>query len=286
MDATIDGARIFYTTVGSESAYPLIVLHGGPGFDHTEMHPWLDPLSDTFRLIYVDQRGQGRSDRVDPATLTLERFAQDVSALARALDLARYAVLGHSFGAFVALTHAIETGEASHYVISGGTASFSKTGKEIEENLERFEPAGLREEVQRSWALEPQARTQADVERIWEMQAPFHFATSRCEAYERYMEASANAIYAPEVLAHFAANEYAIEYEDQLGRVTRPTLIITGAHDRTCTPRAARDMQAGIADSELVVLPDAGHMSFVEQPGMYFTAVRDFFRRHPVAEQT
>ncbi len=286
MDATIDGARIFYTTVGSESAYPLIVLHGGPGFDHTEMHPWLDPLSDTFRLIYVDQRGQGRSDRVDPATLTLERFAQDVSALARALDLARYAVLGHSFGAFVALTHAIETGEASHYVISGGTASFSKTGKEIEENLERFEPAGLREEVQRSWALEPQARTQADVERIWEMQAPFHFATSRCEAYERYMEASANAIYAPEVLAHFAANEYAIEYEDQLGRVTRPTLIITGAHDRTCTPRAARDMQAGIADSELVVLPDAGHMSFVEQPGMYFTAVRDYFRRHPVAEQT
>lgn len=286
MDATIDGARIFYTTVGSESAYPLIVLHGGPGFDHTEMHPWLDPLSDTFRLIYVDQRGQGRSDRVDPATLTLERFAQDVSALARALDLARYAMLGHSFGAFVALTHAIETGEASHYVISGGTASFSKTGKEIEENLERFEPAGLREEVQRSWALEPQARTQADVERIWEMQAPFHFATSRCEAYERYMEASANAIYAPEVLAHFAANEYAIEYEDQLGRVTRPTLIITGAHDRTCTPRAARDMQAGIADSELVVLPDAGHMSFVEQPGMYFTAVRDFFRRHPVAEQT
>jgi proline iminopeptidase len=283
LDATIDGTRIFWTSVGPEDRYPLIVLHGGPGFDHTEMHPWLDPLSDTFRLIYVDQRGQGRSERVDPSTLTLLRLAQDVSGLAAALDLERYVLLGHSFGAFVALAHAVELGEASHYVISGGSASFAKSSSEIEENLARFEPAALREQVSQSLALEPAAKTQADVERIWEMQAPFHFATSQCEAYERYMDASANAIYAPEVLAYFATQAYPVEYEDRLGQIRRHALVITGAHDRSCTPRAARDMHAGIAGSELVVLPDAGHMTFVEQPGMYFAAVRDFFRRHPVA---
>src|SRR5579864_5234673 len=101
MEAIIDGVRIFYTTVGAESNYPLIVLHGGPGFDHTEMHPWLDPLANTFRLIYVDERGQGRSERVDPQSLTLRHFAEDVSGLAAALGLDRYALLGHSFGAFI-----------------------------------------------------------------------------------------------------------------------------------------------------------------------------------------
>jgi proline iminopeptidase len=281
MDVMIDGVRIFYEPVGVEAGYPLIVLHGGPGFDHTEMHPWLDALGDTFRLIYVDERGQGRSQRVDPSTLSLSRFALDVSGLAAALGLKRYAVLGHSFGSFIALAHAIEIGDASHYVLSGGTASFTKTGVEIQENLARFEPEALREQVTQSWMLEPEARTAEECDRIWHMQAPFHFASTETEAYRRYMAASSAIVYAPEVLAYFATNEYAIEYEEQLGRIRKPTLIMTGEQDRTCTPRAARTLHAGIPGSELVILPNAGHMTFVEQPGMYFAAVRDFFARHP-----
>src|SRR5437763_8970318 len=103
MDIMVDGARLFYLPVGPEDGYPLIVLHGGPGLDHTEMHPWLDVLSDRFRLIYLDQRGQGRSQRVDPSTLSLERFARDITALASALGLDNYALLGHSFGAMVSI---------------------------------------------------------------------------------------------------------------------------------------------------------------------------------------
>lgn len=281
MEATVDGVRIFYEPVGAQSSYPLIILHGGPGFDHTEMHPWLDPLSDMFHLIYVDERGQGRSERVNPTTLTLDRFAADITSLARALGLERYAVLGHSFGAFIALAHAIERRDASHYVISGGTASFSKTAVEIQANLDNFEPAELREQVAQSWELEPHARTSEDVDRLWRMQAPFHFAHSDTEAYRRYLAASDRTVYAPEVLAYFAAQEYPIEFEDRLGTIKQPVLVIAGDTDRVCTPRAAREMHAGIPDSELVILPSAGHMSFVEQPGMYFAAVRDFFVRHP-----
>lgn len=285
MEANIDGVSIFYLPVGAEGNYPLIVLHGGPGLDHTEMSPWMDTLADTFRLIYVDLRGNGRSQRVDPATLSLPLFASDVTKLAAALGLREYALLGHSFGSFVTLAHAIEDGGASHYILSGATASFSKSGKEIEANLASFEPVALRDQVTESWALEPKARTQEDVRKLMAMQMPFHFATTESEAYRRYMqvEEQGHAIYSPDVLAYFSANDYPIEYEDQLGAIIKPTLIITGQHDRTCTPRAARELHAGIPDSELVILPDAGHMTYIEQPGMYFTAVRDFFARHPVA---
>src|SRR3954449_9413925 len=119
-----DGYNLNVEEVGS--GFPLIVLHGGPGLDHTMFRPYLDALGDEYRVLYVDERGQGRSERVDPATLSLERFARDVTLLASALGLERYALLGHSFGAFIALTHAIEEGGAGHYIISGGTASFTK----------------------------------------------------------------------------------------------------------------------------------------------------------------
>lgn len=281
MDVTIDGVRIFIQPVGPVDGYPLFVLHGGPGFDHTSMHPWLDPLATPFRLLYVDQRGHGRSERVDPRTLSLEGFAADVSKLARALGLERFALLGHSFGAMVALTHATTQGDASHYVISSGTASFTKTGKEIEQNLASFEPVELREQVTQSWALEPRAKTSEDVDTLWRMQAPFHFATTESDAYRRFMAVSDTTIYSAEVLAYFSENNYAMEQEAALPTVRKPSLILAGAYDRTCTPRAARDMHATIPSSELVVFPNAGHMTYVEQPEMYFAAVRDFFARHP-----
>jgi len=284
VEATLDGVSIFYLPVGAEGNYPLIVLHGGPGLDHTEMYPWMDTLADTFRLIYVDLRGNGRSQRVDPATLSLPLFAADVTKLATALDLREYALLGHSFGSFVTLAHAIEDGGASHYILSGATASFSKSGQEIADNLASFEPVEMREQVTESWALESHAKTQEDVRKLMAMQMPFHFASTESDAWRRYMqvEAQGHAIYSPDVLAYFSANDYPIEYEDRLHTITKPTLIMTGQSDRTCTPRAARDLHAGIPNSELVILPDAGHMTYIEQPGMYFTAVRDFFARHPV----
>src|SRR5437899_3729282 len=85
------------------AGYPVILLHGGPGLDHHEFADYLDPLTDEHRLLLVDQRAQGRSAPADPATWTLGQMAADVVSLARALELPSYAVLGHSFGAFVAL---------------------------------------------------------------------------------------------------------------------------------------------------------------------------------------
>jgi pimeloyl-ACP methyl ester carboxylesterase len=58
--------------------------------------------------------------------------------------------------------------------------------------------------------------------------------------------------------------------------VHKPTLVIVGEHDRTTTPRAARVLHEGIENSELVLVPDAGHMSFVEEQTVYVDAVRRF----------
>jgi proline iminopeptidase len=283
MEVMVDGVSLFVKPVGSEKNHPLILLHGGPGLDHTELHPYFDVLADWFWLLYLDQRGQGRSQRVDPSTLTPSLFAKDVTGLATALDLKRYAVLGHSYGAIVALAHAIEQRGATHYVVSHGAASGKKMMRDVQASLQTFEPVELRDQVIRSWESEPYVATPEECAEVIRLQMPFHFAKVDSEAYRAFMERPDETIYAPEVLAYTASQDYPLEYESRLKRVNRPTLIVTGLLDRASTPRTAEEMHTGIQGSELVILADAAHMSYLEQPDAYFSALRNFFARHPLA---
>ena len=147
---------MFVEPVGDDGL-PLVVLHGGPGLDHTHLRPWLDPLGEEFRVFYVDERGQGQSERVDPATLSLEAFARDVDLLAEALELDRFALLGHSFGAIITTWHAINLGTAAGYVISGGGDSSAALMADVEASLEAMGEAG--KPIAESWEWEQTVET-------------------------------------------------------------------------------------------------------------------------------
>lgn len=263
-----DGYRMNVEEVGD--GVPLIVLHGGPGLDHSMFRPYLDPLGEDFRVIYVDERGQGRSDRVpEPAQLTLEVFARDVDLLAEALGLEHFALLGHSFGAIIATYHATELGTAAAYVISGGGDESSALTADVEAGFETIGEA--REAIAKSWEDEKTVETQAQLLELLRTQLPFHFHGPVPTGYGDATVGS------PEVLRQFANAGYGdFDYRPKLREVHKPTLIVVGEHDRTTTPRAARVLHEGIANSELVVVPDAGHMSFVEQQDFYLDTVRRF----------
>jgi proline iminopeptidase len=257
--------------------YPLLVLHGGPGLDHTLFGDYLDPLGDEIRLVLVDQRGQGRCDEADDDTLTLERMAEDVSALAEAMGFSRYAVLGHSFGAFVALQNAVDhPGRASHTIVSSGVPDSSYL-EHVQRSLDEFQPEELRAQVAASWEREPYVRTQVEVAGLLRDQLPFHFADPRDPRIEEYEARTRGARYSPKVLSRFAAEEYGgIAVEDRLSAVPQPTLVLAGRHDRTCPVHAAEAIAAGIPNSRLVVFENSGHMTYVEENQRYLDVVRNF----------
>lgn len=264
-----DGYRMFVEELGT--GFPLIVLHGGPGLDHGMFRPYLDALADEFRLLYVDERGQGRSDRVDPQTLSLEVFARDVDLLAGALGLERFAVLGHSFGAIIATHHAIESGAADAYVISGGGDTSENLMADVTAKLESLGPDGAA--IADSWEREKTVETDEEVRELLHAQMPFHFHGPEPPGYYEDFTPS------PEVLRHFANTGYGdFDYPPKLARVRKPTLLVVGEYDQTTTPRAARVLHEGIPGSRLAVIHDAGHMSFVEQPREYLRAVSSFLR--------
>ena len=265
-----DGYNLNVEEVGS--GFPVIVLHGGPGLDHSMFRPYLDPLGDEYHLLYVDERGQGRSQRVDPATLSLEAFARDVDLLAETLELDRFALLGHSFGAIIATYHATELGTATAYVISAGGDSSDALEADVQASLDALGKDG--KAIAGSWEAEKTVETEAQLKELLRDQLPFHF---HGQPPPGYLEDSVGS---PEVLRYFANMGYgAFDYRPKLKDVDKPTLVIVGEHDRTTTPRAARVLHDEIQGSELVAIPDAGHMSFVEQTDRYLAAVRDFLTR-------
>jgi proline iminopeptidase len=242
---------------------------------------YLDALADEYRLILVDQRSNGRSDRTPEETWTLRQMAADVSSLAWELGLEQYAVLGHSYGAFVVLQHALNfPGDAAQTIVSSGIPS-ARFLEQIARNLTAFEPVELREQVTRSWKREKSVRTQEEVVQLLHNQWPFQFADPHDPRIEDYERRTAGAIYSTDVLRRFASEEYGgIEVEDRLGDVTQPVLVLAGRHDRTCSVEAAQAIAEGVRQGELVVFESSAHMTFVEENDAYIRTVRDFLRRH------
>ncbi|MGQ0670916.1 MAG: alpha/beta fold hydrolase [Actinomycetota bacterium] len=278
----IDDTRLYVVERGN--GYPIVVLHGGPGLDHHMFGDYLDALANRFRLILVDQRAQGRSDPAREHTWTLERMAQDVIMLARVMELERYAVLGHSYGAFVALQNAVDyPGQAEQTIVSSGLPS-ARYLAHVERNLEAFEPEELRDQVTSSWERETVAQTQEDVAALLHDQLPFQFGDPldpRITEFERRTE---GAVYSPAVLRRFATAGYGgIEVEDRLGEIPQPVLVLAGRRDRTCSVEASEAIARAIPKSELVVFEESGHMTFVEENDRYLAAVRDFLDRHATA---
>jgi proline iminopeptidase len=276
----IGDTSLYVVERGNPDGSPLIVLHGGPGDDHHEFGDYLDTLGADHRLLFVDQRGQGRSGPSDPRTWTLQQMGADVVTLTKSEGLSRYAVLGHSFGSLVALQNAVDfPGQASQTVISSGFPS-ARYLEHVDRMLASFEPEELREQVAASWAKETEIETPEEFAELLHDQLPFHFADPLDPRIAEYERRSAGTAYSADVLRHFAASGYGgIEVEDRLSEITQPVLVLAGRHDRACSVEAAEAMARGIPDAELVVFEKSGHMTFVEEPALYVAVVRDFLRR-------
>jgi len=117
------GVLIYYVEFGKGP--PLMVLHGGPGADHTYFLPWLLPLARTHRLIFIDERGSGRSERLqDVSKYTVEGDVEDIEAVRVALGLGKISLLGHSCGGVLAEAYALKYQEhLSHLILNSTFAS-------------------------------------------------------------------------------------------------------------------------------------------------------------------
>ncbi len=254
----------------------VVALHGGPGFDQGYLRPGLQALADDAQLVFVDLRGQGRSNPAPAQSLTLEQMADDVAAVCGALGLRRPVILGHSAGGFVALHLALR-----HPDLVGGLI-LCHTAATLGPVSDDPPPPGPAERGgPEAGALA--ARLYAgdftpEVMRGFERHLlPLYAGPGHEDVPARLMALSTlNADIASDFFRRLAPR---YDVRPQLSSISAPALVITGRHDWVCSPAAGRALAAAIPGARLVELSDAGHFGFSETPAPFLRATRDHLAR-------
>jgi proline iminopeptidase len=251
MWSEVNGIQLYWTDTGGR--IPLIAVHGGMGIDGGSLRvPAVLGLADHgVRVVVPDQRGHGRSAASDPQQLTHAQWADDLRGLAIQLKLDRAALLGHSYGGFLALEFAVRWPDLLTHLVLVGTS------------------AGPRNASRETFSTDHELR--AHFRSRW----PGFFAGTD-KHWPLFDE------------LHFSAAAYNAAFERELPKynvrrhipsLTVPTLLVCGAHDWYLA-----DMQwlAGhLPSASLAVVPDAGHFVFLEQQEEFTRLVSAFLSRQP-----
>lgn len=252
----------------------LLALHGGPGFDHAYFKPALSALADTAQIVYLDLRGQGRSDRPAVETCTLEQMADDVAAFCQTIGIERPVILGHSAGGFVALHVATRhPGLAGGLILVNTAAATSDMGDAMG-RLEQRRGAEARAAGERVFGGDFSAGAMEAFGRLV-LPAYVHDVATAGNMFEALgrcgFSADVATYYFRECASHY-------DLRERLADISAPTLVIVGESDWLCAPDASRTIVAGIPDAELLLIPEAGHFSFGEQPAVFQDAMRQFLQ--------
>lgn len=267
---------------------PMIVLHGGPDFDHRYLLPDLDRLADAFRLIYYDQRGRGKSaEGVQPADVTLASEVGDLDKVRQHFRLESAALLGHSWGAVLALEYALRhPTRVSHMVLMNpAPASASDVAVLRTSYLEKLGADMDRQRTIVATAAYKEGNPEAVSARY---RIHFKPALKRPEDYEKLMAAmkaafisqgSGGIVKARAVEDRLMLETWQVEGYDLLPRLRTldiPTLVIAGDHDFIPVEIAERIARA-IPKARLVTIKDCGHFAYLECAGETRAALSDFF---------
>jgi proline iminopeptidase len=284
------GALIYYKIVGRGA--PLMIVHGGPGASHDYFLPYLLPLIRSNKLVFIDERGGGKSSKcVDPKDYTVANMVEDIESVRQTLGLGKISLLGHSFGGVLVEAYALKYQKNLSHLILGST--FAST-REINEALARMKAAMDPKDRDRVNALE--AAGLYDKGEVWEHGRyseeyaklawgkgyfPFIYVNQPDPNYDPLAGNTSNAwdvyreMWGSDGEFIVDGNLKEVEYVDRLAEIKVPTLVIVGDHDES-DPKMSKEMHEKIAGSQLVILPKSGHMTFVDQPEMFLKSVREF----------
>lgn len=273
---SLEDARLFYEVVGAGD--PIIVVHGGPGLDHSYLQPGLDALGTRHTLVYYDQRGTGRSSaELTPEAINFDAFVDDVDALRQALGFDRVSVLGHSFGAMIALRYALRYPDNLRALI---LMNPTEPGTRFQEQTAQRQATRRTEEVAEEMAelreTEAfQARDAATLSRFYRL--AFRSVMRNPDQVEQVdLDLSGTtARNGQDVASLLGQSTGAIDWWTELALVQAPTLVLHGRYDAPPIDMA-RELAEAFPVGSLAVL-DTGHFPYVEDRDGLLSAVSGFF---------
>jgi proline iminopeptidase len=278
MRVSVEGTRLFFDVAGAShvpdsgrmAERPVtLVVHGGPGMDHSLLKPLFLPMAEHAQVVWIDLRGHGRSDPVPEGEWSLDRWAGDLVAFCDAVGLERPVLAGASVGGTAsALAAARSPGRFAGLVLTS-----TPTGHRVKEMLAVFERLGgaeAREVASRHWT-QPSPEAAAEYQRVC------------LPLYAREPlppDVMARAILRPEIGAHFYASAEwrAFDLCAHAPAIDCPTLVVSGADDPVAPNAVARQLVDALPPGlgELLTIREGRHVLFQDAPDELRTAVAHF----------
>jgi 3-oxoadipate enol-lactonase len=263
MKAVVNDGEIFYVDAGVSKDAPIVLIHGFP-FNHEMWDPQIETLQKQFRVIAYDLRGHGKSG-VGDGQYTLEFFVDDLLGLLDHLGIERAVLCGLSMGGYIAL-------------------------RAVERNPERVRGLILADTQAKADSNEAKLRRAAAIKSV------------KANGVNVYAEGFVKSVFAPQTLTN---NKAAVEKirriiqsnsslgicgallalasrtdtTEALSDIKVPTLILVGEHDLSTPPSASKEMHNTIPNSEIHVIPNAAHLSNLENSEGFNKHLLDFLER-------
>ncbi|GIG70068.1 alpha/beta fold hydrolase [Phytomonospora endophytica] len=288
----INGTRVFADVRGPKDAPPLLYVHGGPGataFDFMNVQG--DRLAESVRVIGVDQRGLLRSDPLTPGTeLTADLVIADFEALREALGYRSWAILGHSFGGWMATEYAHRHPESVSAVIfdcPGWDADVANKHR-LALVADMLDEDGDTEGAERARELMTLARRMTLADDAWSVIARLGDRTAELNFHDpadarRFTAARAASGFSDEDFARGTAEHVAAlrgcmfdSAYPRLAELKQPSILIYGRRDPVVPPVPVMVYRESMPDPKVVVLENSSHHAHLEEPDAYAAAVRGF----------
>lgn len=261
MFVNLNDAKIFFDTVGSnlrpvgelnEERQTLIVLHGGPGSDHSPLRPYFDRYSDAHQVVYLDHRGNGRSSG-EPETWSLHQWGRDIKDFCDTLGIVKPVVFGVSFGGMVAMSYATQFPDHPSKLILSSTAA----RLDLEATYNLMEQRG----GAYARAIAEKVFTTADDAAMSE------YLTACIPLYNTTVDPEAVASRSRSIIRHDVARHFFLGEMREMDQLTAlaqiacPTLVLAGRHDPITPVSCSEEIVAAISQQlvEFRVFENAGH---------------------------
>lgn len=275
---SVNGTKLYIKEVGKGS--PIIVVHGGPGLNHSYFLPHLNSLAKKHRVIFYDQRACGNSSGdLDSTQMNLDLFVEDIEAIRESLNLGKISILAHSWGGLVAMKYAAKYSSNISFLILSNTVS-PKFGEFENETNQRLKVRISKEDsLQRSKIIQSAEFKSGNLQSYTKLfklsfKPSFYYSSSQSKMK---LILPQDFLSKRKVLFYMSKELSGYDFYPDLKNINCKTLIIHGAYDGMPF-ELSQKIQGSIANSKLVVIKKAGHFPFIDKPRKFADLLNKFIK--------
>jgi proline iminopeptidase len=291
MKAKLRGTEIYYDIAGMQLAPSkndfierpvLFLLHGGPGADHLSFKRHSLELQEVAQLVFIDNRGCGRSKKTKQSDYTLENNIEDIEALRKHLGLEKICILGVSYGGIVAQGYAIRYSKFIDKLILAVTAPSYHFLAQAKQTLqERGSPEQIKV-AKPIW--NGSFKNLAQVAKYFQLLEPLYSNAAKLKKKNIYTKSKTIfCIKAFNQGFQFILNKF--NFLPKLHKITCPTLIIAGKDDWICHPDQSKKIAEKIPGSQLKIFQHSSHAVAIDEHDKYIKLIKKFLKNKTVKTQ-